>query len=767
MRIPVRWLQELTSIELPADEAAKLLSAKGISVEETVRVADAFQGAVVGDVVEVQPHRLTLFDGRDVVELEAETASAKPDMKVAFRPGVNRLLRESDVGLEDASGYVVLPETAEAGGAVRDWIDDEVLIVELPPSRGDLNGIIGIAREFACFAGREFTLPAVGIVEDGERISDCLRLVVDDAADTPDYIARLIRGVRVASSPFWLKWRLQACGIRPISNAVDVTNYIMFKYGQPLHGFDFARLDGGSLVTRRARKGEQLVTIDGVERPLDERVLVIADQTRPVAIAGVMGGQASEITEATQDVVIECARFAPAVIRHGSRAIGLATEASQRFELGIDPGLMDDASREAAQMMKEICAGRIAAGKAEVRTAVESRVIPVTWDRTRRLLGMPLEVEQMAGVLRRLGFGLKATPEGANVTVPSHRFDVEGAADLAEEIGRVTGYDGIPSLAAYTTAQPGKVQPQTLRIARVRELMVAAGFNEVQTISFLPEVAGRVFDQSGLVVLQKPLNERFAALRPSLLPNLLEVASLNLRRGFGDLRLFELGTVFSRAGSTPDANQAPKERTRLAGIVCGNREPVFWGVRPSPCDAFDVKGALESLFSELRFGAPEFAGPAGIGFDARFSSQVRTGNQVLGNSGRLTQELATRYEIDVPVYAFDLDLGVLLSLMSRERVLALLPRFPSVVRDYAFTVRTSVTADRVLEVARSAGSTLVEGLEVFDRFQGKPLPEDRQSIGIRLTLRAADRTLTASDVDSVADRLVAAMKHELDGELRA
>jgi phenylalanyl-tRNA synthetase beta chain len=766
MRILVRWLQELTGIELPADETAKLLSAKGISVEAVTRIADGFEGARVGEVVEVQPHRLTLFDGRDVIELEAETASAAPDMKVAFRPGLNHLLRESDVGLEDAPGYVVLPATAEAGSAVRDWIDDDVLIVELPPSRGDLNGIVGIAREFACFAGREFKPRAVELIEDAERIEGCFRLEVSDNTDTPDYIARLVRGVRIAPSPFWLKWRLHACGIRPISNVVDVTNYVMFKYGQPLHGFDAEKLQGNLLVTRRAKKGETIVTIDGIDRPLDERVLVIADEVRPVAIAGVMGGQATEITDATRDVVIECARFAPAVIRHGSRAIGLATEASQRFELGIDPGLMEDASREAAMLMKDIGSGRIVAGKAEVRGVVLSRKIQVSWERTRGLLGMALEPDLMSGVLKRLGFELREKPDGAEVTVPSFRFDVEGAADLAEEIGRVVGYDGIPSRASYTTAQPGRVHSRTQQAARVREALIAAGFNEAQTLSFLHQDIGRVFRGDDTVVLQKPLNERFAALRPSLLPNLLEAVSLNLRRGFSDVRLFELGTVFAWSEPNADGKRDPKEQARIAGVVCGNREPVFWAAKPETLDLYDIKGSVESVLQGLGFDNLSFAGPAGTGFDVRCASGVLAGNEALGSLGRLASELAARYDISVPVFAFDLELEIILRLAAETRVFESLPRLPSVARDYAFTTATSVSAAQVLAVARRVAGALVEELEVFDRFQGKPLPENRQSIGIRLTLRAADRTLTAADVDDVTSRLVAAMKQELGAELR-
>ena len=407
--------------------------------------------------METGPHRVTLFDGRDVVEVEAETASLKSDCRVAFRPGSKRLVLESEVGLGDSAQAVILPPALETGSPVRDGIDDNVLVVELPPSRGGPDRRYRHRARICLLRRPEFRLPPVSVAEDAEVISTCFRLEIQDRADTPDYVARPVRDVRIGSSPFWLKWRLLACGIRAISNAVDVTNYIMFKQcGQPLHGFDCRFLQGGVLVTRRAGKGERLVTIDAVDRALDERVLVIADEARPVAIADVMGGRATEVTDATRDVLIECARFQPAVIRHGSRAIGLVTEASQRFEIGVDPGLMEQASQEAASMMREVCGGRVLAGKAEARTEIEERVITVSWERTRRLLGMALTDRAMAGVLRALGFRLSDVADGADVRVPSFRFDVEGAADLAEEIGRVSGYDGIPSDTSYTAREPGR-----------------------------------------------------------------------------------------------------------------------------------------------------------------------------------------------------------------------------------------------------------------------------------------------------------------------
>jgi phenylalanyl-tRNA synthetase beta chain len=755
-------LQELVKTNRSADEIAALFRPRGLPVEEQLRTGEALGKAIVAEVVSVQTRTVTLFDGGDVIEVEAPTSRLAPDVKVAFSPETKSIVTEQQVGIEGSNELVQLPASCEIGSLVRGAVDDEILVVELPPNRGDLTGIVGIARELACCLEQEFTPARDELSEATERVRDCLALEVKDTSDTPDYIARMVRGVKIASSPFWLKWRLLACGIRPISNVVDATNYILFKYGQPLHAFDYARLAGRKLITRRATAAETITTIDGVLRRLNENVLVIADQQRPVAVAGIMGGRETEIGSATRDVVIECARFAPAVIRRGSRALGLATEASQRFEVGIDADAMDVASREAAALMQALCGGTVLAGTCEVRTPIAARAFDLSWERTNRLLGLELAPEQMAGILRRLGFKVNAESgmrNVARVSVPSFRGDIETAADLAEEIGRIAGYDRIPSDETYTSREAGSRHEQSLRRARIGRLMLGLGFDEVQTISLVSEAVARQLAPQGPVLLLKPLNERYAALRPSLLPSLLETVSLNLRRGMPDLRLFEINPVYSQPAS-------PVETLKLGGVLTGAREPLFWGAREQAMDFSDAAGAIQSLFQALGIGDHEIRPADAIGFEPGLAAGILASNAECGVVGRIARAGCEQYGISEPVFGFELDWDALWRRVPRERGIQPLPRFPAVKRDYALLVGAGVTAARLRSEVRAVAGAILEQCEIFDHYQGKPLPADKRSIGIRLALRTSDRTLTATEVEELTGRLLQALRERLGAELR-
>ncbi|MEO0108354.1 MAG: phenylalanine--tRNA ligase beta subunit-related protein, partial [candidate division WOR-3 bacterium] len=390
MRVSTLWLNELAGTNLAARELATEFDAKGVPVADISRIGEAFEGSVVVEVAGLGARTVTVFDGRNVQEVECAVAELKEDARLAFHPERRKVLTEQDVGLTESPVPVQLPEQAESGRPVLDFVDDSVLILDPPPNRGDLTGIVGLARELASYRGREWRPSQVAQPPGVEQIAERLSLEVTDQGDTPDYIARLVTGVRVGPAPFWLRWRLAACGLRAISNVVDVTNYLLFKYGQPLHAFDFGRIRGARIVTRRARGQESITTIDGVRRQLDEGILVIADEARPVAVAGIMGGIETEIGIGTHEVLIECARFNPAVIRRGARTLGLATEASERFERGTDPSVMEPASREAAALIAQFAGGRVLAGVCEARSEVPVRALGLSWTRTNRLLGLQL-----------------------------------------------------------------------------------------------------------------------------------------------------------------------------------------------------------------------------------------------------------------------------------------------------------------------------------------------------------------------------------------
>jgi phenylalanyl-tRNA synthetase beta chain len=759
MRISVQWLKELVPNDLSAADIAALFTARGIGAEEIVRIGEPFDAALVSEVVSVQDRSVTLFDGKDVVDMEFPTSQLAPDAKIAFLPATKRILVEQDVGLEGSELPIVLPPGAETGSPALAQFDDEVLILEVPPNRADLTGVLGAARELAGYLDRAFSVESLALKEGNERIGDCFHLDVRDMSDTPDYIARLLRGVRVAPSPFWLKWRLLACGVRPISNVVDVTNYILFKYGQPLHGFDYQKLAGRQLITRRATKGEALTTIDGIERQLNDDVLVIADRDRPVAIAGVMGGLATEITDSTSDVLIECARFASAVIRRGSRSLGLATEASQRFEVGLDVGAMESASREAAAMMQMLAGGTPLAGAVAVRTPAPAVGLELSWRRTTQLLGMDLSPANMGGILNRLGFKVQGEGDPVHVDVPSHRPDVETAADLAEEIGRIAGYDGVPGDTRYVAYEGGQRDFRSKHIGQVRQAMLGLGFDEIQSVSFVTERIARMLDGNPPVFLTKPLNERYAVLRPSLLAGLLEAISLNLRRGNQDVRVFELGTVCTGADD-------PVERTSFAAALTGMRSPLFWGAAAQPIDFYDISGTFSTLLQSLGVAGVTLQPVDAIGFEPGETAAIMAGATHLGLLGRIGADLAQEFGIQAPVMAFEIDVERAGPLLPGDRFYHELPKFPAVVRDFALVVDEAVPAARMLDLARLTLGAVAEEAEVFDSFSGGALPAGKRSIGIRLTFRASDHTLTTAELEEMSSRLVAALGHELDAELR-
>jgi len=759
MRASVKWLQELTGLGLTGAEIAEVFTGKGLPVAETLRIGSPLDGALVAEVVSVQNRMITVFDGRDVMEIEARTASLSDGVKIAFRPDTRRIVLESEVGLEGSEAAVRLPVQAEAGTRALETLDDEVLVVELPPNRGDLTGVIGIARELAGCLGQDFRLSRPELAAAGPDIAGRFALEVADQADTPDYIARLVTGVRVAGSPFRLKWRLLACGIRAISNIVDITNYVLFKYGQPLHGFDFQKLEGARIVTRRALAGETITTIDGQSRQLSPQVLIIADCRKPVAVAGIMGGLDTEISAGTRDVLIECARFNPVVIRRGSRALGLGTEASQRFEVGLDPEMMESASSEAAALMAELAGGQVAAGACQVRTEPAKRVLHGSWTGINQLLGLSLPAERMAEILTHLGFTISGSGDEFEARAPSFRADAETAADLAEEVGRIAGYDGIPSKPEYTTAQAGRRHIEAVRSSRVREIMAGLGFDEVQTISFLTESRARLFGDAAPVVLPQPLNERYAALRTSLLPSLLEAVGLNLRRGNLDLRLFELNCVYA-------ARDVPSEHARLAGVLTGCREPLFWGT-PSETVAFpDLSGTIETLLAALGATAWEFSPAELKGFTAGESAEARVSGRALGRLGMIDPALAEQFDIVQPVFGFELDWEALWQAIPVRAIRYELPRFPAVKRDYAFLLDAGIPAARVLAEVRAACGPVLEDVAVFDLFAGPALPSGKKSIGLRVTLRSAERTLTSGEADELTGRLVERLRQNLSAELR-
>jgi phenylalanyl-tRNA synthetase beta chain len=649
---------------------------------------------------------------------------------------------------------------AECGFAVES-LDGDVIDLEITANRPDCMSVYGIAREVATGfgVGRR---PDVATGVEGARArreSGGARLPVSIGDAGCGRYALAVADVNVAPSPDWLAARVIAAGLRPINNIVDVTNYVMLELGHPMHAFDASKLAGPEIRVRRARPGEKLRTLDGQDRTLDETMLVIADRDRAVAIAGVMGGAASEVSAATGQVAIESAWFLPASVRAMSRRLGLKTEASMRFERGADPSMPARALARALALLEQIGAGRAAGPIIDVFPRPIERP-PVSLSRThlKRLLGIDVPDADVERILSALEFRVTKTASGWQVAVPTFRIDISREADLIEEVGRHYGFDRIPATFPSLQTVPRPSSPEIAQGRTVRRLLTGAGLQEAVTFTFIDEAAAALFDSAGLVPLRNPLTEKFAVLRPSLLPGLLDAVAYNLRRESEDVRLFEVGAVFAPAG----------ERTRAGWVLTGSRGS-HWSGASGSVDFSDVKGVAElvALASGARMDVERSDDLPW--FTAGRSARLRFDGQSDGWVGEIAPAVlqARGLPSGTIVYGGEIELHALAAAaVSSARPIDPLPKHPSIVRDLSLVIDQRLPAADVRGTIRAHAPVTLVSVREFDRYQGKGVPEGQVSLSVRLTFRDPDRTLTDAEVQRAIEAIVAALAREHQATLR-
>ncbi|MBM4300707.1 MAG: phenylalanine--tRNA ligase subunit beta [Deltaproteobacteria bacterium] len=795
MRLSLNWLNDFVDLTIEAQALADRLTMAGLEVEALEEVPPGFAGVVVGQVLNVERHpqadRLQVAEvttgsqtyrvvcGAPNVQSGGLYPFAPPGavlaggrrLKAAKLRGVlseGLLLAEDELGLSaDHAGLMEIPQDLAVGRdlAAALGLADVVLTIAVTANRPDCLSVLGLAREVAALLDAPLRHPEVNVAPAAAPGLKA-RVTILDPIHCPRYAARLVSGLSVSPSPFWMRRRLEMAGLRAINNLVDVTNYVLLEFGQPLHAFDFERLRGGEIVVRLPKRGERsFTTLDGVERPLDPETLLICDAEGPVALAGVMGGLDSEVTASTAQVLLESAYFNPRTIRRTAKRLGLSTEASYRFERGVDPDGVIHALERATQLMCEVGGGLVAAARLDEYPApIQHPRLNLRVSRANAVLGTDLSPEQMLHLLRRLHLPVLAV-DGENLAlqVPPFRGDLEREVDLIEEVARLAGYDAIPVTlprGVVATPRPG---PEVRRLAAARQLLEGLGFFEVITYSFQPDRLGSLLtaaEAPAALRLANPLSEEQAMMRTSLLPGLLDTLRRNTLKQIQDVRLFEISKVFSpRPGE-----DLPQEEHWLTGLMRGAREDAAWNTTRDQVNFFDLKGMVETLLEGLLIPEVTFA-PHGLPEYLRSGARIFSGGRDLGVLGELRPDIGERLDLEGDIFGFNLNFAALCQASLPPRFTPL-PRYPAVYRDIALVVGESVPAARVTEALYEHGRPWLEEARLFDVYSGDPVPAGKRSLAFRLSYRDPERTLTDELVNTHHQALVAALTKDLGAELR-
>ena len=649
-----------------------------------------------------------------------------------------------------------------------DWLFE----IAVTPNRGDCLSLVGIAREVAALTGAVLKAPRAKTAKRDPGSSKRIALRIGDARQCARYSARVVDDVAISPSPAWLRYRLEACGIRAVNNIVDATNYVMLETGQPLHAFDYHLLakpagTSGSpaIVVRRAADGEKFRALDNQERTLTSQMLLIADETKAVALAGVMGGQNSEINVNTKDVLIESAYFKPQNIRATSKKLELRTESSYRFERGGDIGICDWASARAAQLILETAGGALAEGVVDAYPKpFEQRQIALRHAQTNALAGIEIPQAQQIQSLQRLG--LEVGPNGNSQTtvfrIPSFRVDIKREIDLVEEVIRLYGVNKIPSTPPRGAIGSNAYDAVHDQIAEARRILTGLGLYEAQGQTLISDSAGKVAAAAPMVSLANPLSSEMNVLRPSLLPGLLDALRHNISRRNDDLALFEIGRVFLQSDA------GPKEERHVALVLTGQRNPLFWngGERDSKFDIFDLKGVIEEFFDHFGMRSVNFTRrdqSTGLFLE---SAAITLGKFQLGELGQLLPQLAKQYDLRDAVLLAELNLDVLLARRNPAKSFKPLSTQPAIRRDVAMLVPEATTHDAVLQIVKQAKPASLESVELFDIFRGKNVPESQKSLAYAFTYRNPERSLTDAEVNAAHEKLVAIFKERLKAAVR-
>jgi phenylalanyl-tRNA synthetase beta chain len=799
MKVSTKWLKDYITLKQSPDEMAELLTMSGNEVAKVVTTG-GWDNVVIGELKAVAPHpnadriRLaTVWDGAAEHTVVCGAPNLTVGDKIAFASVGARLIdghtgepmrlkaskirgvlsegmccSEKELGLsQQHEGILILPKDAPVGTKLTDYMGDSVIDLEVTPNRPDCLSVIGIARELHALTKEPLHLSEIAYPESDTSIEKSVKITIADPDLCPRYSATLITGITLGESPRWLQERLTAAGMRPINNIVDITNYVMMEWGQPLHAFDYDKLTGQEIIVRRAKDGEQIKTLDGAMRTLSHDTLVIADQEKAVAIAGVMGGEETEVTVETKNILIESASFRPSSVHYTAAKLGLHSEASQRFERGIARELTMPAVRRATQLVAEIAGGTPAKGVLDVYPGMRTpEAIRLTVSKAEAVLGEKLLLNEIVETLDLLGFDVKADAANNEVSAvaPYWRSDIRIPEDLIEEVARITSYDKIPS-AMLGEALPKQNPEPAFRLKRgIKDTLTGYGLQEIVTYALTSEpLLKKVYPESNAVnpaplYIMNPMTEEQTCLRTNLRAGLMAALAANRRFEDGGIKLFELGKVYLR-----NEAELPDEPDMLTGVLAGARLEKSWNTPGDVVDFYDAKGVIEGVLASIGI-RPSFAESNDETFAVKKQAAVLIEGKPVGVLGEVHPKVLATFELTEPAYLFELNVTALLPYSAAPKLYQPVPRFPAVPRDIALVLDYGAPHEKVQDVI--ADFPLVTQVKLFDVYSGKQLPEGKKSLAYSIIFMSPDHTLTDDEVNDVMEKIVSRLNKEFGATLR-
>jgi len=798
VKISLNWIKDYVNLDgISTEEIVDKLTMSGLEVEDYIDQNKKYSGIIVGLVKDVQKHPnadkltvCTVFDGKTDLQVVCGASNVKDGQNVVFAPigtiipkgnmemkkvkirgieSYGMICAEDELELgDDHSGIMILSDDLSAGTPIGEALklNDVLFEIAITPNRPDALSHIGVARDLSAIFNRELRIPKLDFQESQKDIKQLASVEIEDKINCPRYSAKVVTGLTIKESPEWLQNKLTKIGLRPINNVVDVTNFILHELGQPLHAFDLDLLAGKKIVVKSLNEELKFTTLDSKERILLKETMMICDGKREVAIAGVMGGENSEVTESTKNILIESAYFNPTSIRRTSKKLQLATDSSYRFERGTDPSNTVFAAQRAAQLIAALASGEIAKGVIdEYPVKIKQSEVKFRLARMKKLLGYEVPKAEVIKIFQKLGINLlKDMGEVLEVIVPTYRPDIESEADLIEEVARIAGYEKIPVIEKVSITLHKRKDDFDLE-DKIREIAVALGFNEMVNNPLIPEADSKV---TGIPIeIANPQSQDMAYLRTSLLVSALPVISNNIKKGEKDIAVFEIGNVFERLKDDLNAFADFEEKKKLLLIVTGKKQSRQWYSAESDYDIFDLKGLINSFFSKMALDNvlnDSYNSIQNKIYDYQFTVNFKDLTFAVG--GKLNKSVLKMFDINQPVFSFECDLDIYKKLSSERRAFRDLLKYPKVYRDIAFLFDKSINYTTVKEFILQASADILKSVELFDLFESKEIAEEKKSMAFNLEYYDYNRTLTDEEVDKDFQTLINKVTEKFNAILR-